>query len=81
MEINAENSHSEKVTQDVLLLAEENDEFQRPVLLEKQRQALTNARSVSTRLFTEEEHAEQHCQMGNLKLALDVMGQWLEELD
>ncbi len=77
----AENIHSEKVTQDALLLAGENDEFQKPVLLEKQREALTNARSISTRFFTEEEQADQHCQMGNLGLALDVMGRWLKEVD
>jgi hypothetical protein len=28
-------------------------------------------------VFTEEEHADQHCQMGNLDLACAVLTSWL----
>lgn len=38
-----------------------------------------NARSVTGRVFTKNEHAENHCQTGNIGLALDVIVQWLEE--
>jgi pimeloyl-ACP methyl ester carboxylesterase len=79
--MNKDHLHSELVDQDVLLLGGENDAFQPPVLLRKQQQALVNARSVTTRIFTKAEHADQHCQMGNLGLALDVMLGWLKETE
>jgi pimeloyl-ACP methyl ester carboxylesterase len=77
--MNRDHLNSAMVEQDVLLLVGENDAFQPPKLLHKQAQALVNARSVTTRIFTKEEQADQHCQMGNLPLALNVMLDWLEE--
>ena len=43
------------------------------------RNGMTNARSVTGRIFTAEEHAQNHCQIGNIQLALDVILQWVEE--
>lgn len=77
--MNKENLHSDLVTQDVLLLAGEKDSFQPVKLYYKQMKALTNAKSVTGRIFTEAEHAEHHCGMGNIGLTLDVMLKWLEE--
>jgi pimeloyl-ACP methyl ester carboxylesterase len=68
---------SERVTQDVLLLSGEHDTFQPPRLTRAQAEALTNARSLAVRTFTEDEHADQHCQMGNLDLATGVLTDWL----
>jgi hypothetical protein len=42
-------------------------------------QALTNAKSVTDRIFTKEEHAQNHCQIGNVGLALDYISKWIEE--
>lgn len=75
--MNKEHIHSHLVNQDVLLLAGEHDAFQPPILLEKQKDALVNARSISSRVFTKSEHADQHCQMGNVGLPLKVIGDWL----
>lgn len=36
-------------------------------------QTLTNARSVTARVFTRAESAQNHCQIGNLGLALRVI--------
>lgn len=77
LHMNKEHIHSKKVDQDVLLLAGEADLFQPPVLMEKQKAALVNARSVTTRIFTAEEKGEHHCQIGNIGLALDTISQWL----
>jgi hypothetical protein len=77
--MNKDHVHSERVDQDVLLLGGENDAFQPPKLLYRQEQALVNARSITTRIFTREEHADQHCQMGNLSLVLEVIACWLDE--
>jgi len=75
--MNAAELHSDRIRCDVLLTAGEHDSFQPPVLMERQRSALTQARSVTTRTFTAAEHADQHCQMGNLQLSIDVMAAWL----
>lgn len=69
---------SERVTCDVLLMAGERDRFQPVKLYRLQRAALINARSLSGRIFTRAEHAENHCQMGNLTLALDYLADWLD---
>ena len=77
--MNARHLGSDRVTQDVLLLCGEHDAFQPPVLTAAQADALTSARSVAVRMFTEAEHADQHCQMGNLELACRVLTSWLQE--
>ncbi len=69
---------SERITQDVLVLIGEHDRFQPPQLARAQIAALTNARSVTTRIFTTAEQADQHCQLGNLSLAVQVLLDWLE---
>lgn len=75
--MNAIHLASHRVTQDVLLLCGEHDAFQPPVLTRAQASALTAARSVAVRTFTKAEHADQHCQMGNLELACRVVTDWL----
>jgi hypothetical protein len=67
------------VKQDVLLLCGEHDAFQPPMLTRAQASALTAARSVAVRTFTKAEHADQHCQMGNLDLACSVVTAWLRD--
>jgi hypothetical protein len=42
-------------------------------------QTLTNARSVTARVFTRAESAQNHCQIGNLGLASQVILAWLGE--
>ncbi len=77
--MNATHLASHRVEQDVLLLCGEHDAFQPPVLTRAQAAALTAARSVAVRTFTEKEHADQHCQMGNLDLACRVVTGWLRD--
>ncbi|MBU7015268.1 MAG: alpha/beta fold hydrolase [Theionarchaea archaeon] len=78
-QLSAENLHSDLVKQDVLLLTGREDHFIPFKMHEKQVRALTHARSVTGRIFTSKEHAQNHCQIGNVGLALDVMVQWIEE--
>jgi pimeloyl-ACP methyl ester carboxylesterase len=77
--MNAAHLGSERVTQDVLLCCGERDAFQPPVLTRRQAEALTSARSVQVRMFTAAEHADSHCQMGNLDLACRVVTTWLRD--
>ncbi len=66
------------IRQDVLLLAGSED-FGIPVeQFYRQIEALKNVRSLTARLFTRAEQAQNHCQVGNLELALEVILNWIE---
>jgi pimeloyl-ACP methyl ester carboxylesterase len=79
LQFNERNLHSELVRQDALLLTGKEDHFIPFKMHEKQMNALINARSVTGRVFTREEQAQNHCQIGNIGLALDVMAKWIDE--
>ena len=79
LQLNEGNLHSELVKQDVLILTGREDHFIPFKMHDMQVQALTNARSVTGRVFTREEQAQNHCQIGNVGLALDVMVKWIAE--
>jgi pimeloyl-ACP methyl ester carboxylesterase len=78
MQLNERNLHSELVKQDVLILTGRDDHFIPFKMHAMQVRALTNARSVTPRVFTKEEHAQNHCQIGNVGLALAVMVEWIK---
>ena len=78
LKLNEENLHSEQVFQEVLILTGKEDHFIPLKMHHKQVAALKNANSVTERIFTRAENAQNHCQVGNLGLALDVMSSWLE---
>ena len=48
--------------------------------LPEQLDALTNARSVESCVFSEADHASHHCQVGNVKLALDYLINWIDRV-
>jgi len=79
LQLNKRNLHSELVKQDVLILTGREDHFIPFKMHDMQVKALINARSVTGRVFTREEQAQNHCQIGNIGLALDVMVKWIEE--
>ena len=70
---------SSGITQDVLLMAGAEDHYVPLAQLGAQTQTLTNARSVTARLFTRAESAQNHCQIGNLGLSLQVILGWLDD--
>lgn len=78
--MNEENIHSELVTQDALIMLGQKDHFIPFKMLDMQVKALTNAKSVTAKIFTKEEHAQNHCQVGNIGLSLDIMLKWIEEI-
>ncbi|NDJ53575.1 MAG: alpha/beta hydrolase [Chloroflexi bacterium] len=79
IEFNEANQHPDRVTQDVLILTGEADHFIPAKMHPLQVAALRNARSMTERIFTEAEQAHNHCQVGNVGLALDVMVTWMDE--
>lgn len=68
---------SSLLTQDVLLLVGQEDHYVPLKQLNEQITSLTHVRSLTARMFTAKEHASNHCQIGNLGLAADVMLQWI----
>lgn len=66
------------VDQDVLLLAGRDDHYVPVDQLPRQLSTLTAARSVTARLFTAQESASNHCQLGNVGLALTTILRWLD---
>ena len=79
LEFNSENIKSELVKQDVLILTGAEDHFIPLKMHYMQVNALKNARSVTGRIFTREEQGQNHCQVGNIGLALNVMSDWIKE--
>lgn len=69
----------DKISCDVLLLAGEKDHYiplhHYHILMKN----LKQARSLQGRIFTEAEGGEQHCQVGNHRLAIEYIYNWLEE--
>jgi len=68
---------SDQITCDVLVMAGTNDHFIPIEMFYKQIRALKNVRSLTARMFTEKEHGANHCQYGNLQLALDFIINWI----
>ena len=76
---NEENLHSDLIEQDVFILTGRKDHMVPFKMHNLQVAALTHAKSVTARVFTEEESAQNHCQIGNVGLALGAMLEWIEE--
>lgn len=76
--LSRENMHPERIKQDILLLSGNNDHFIPIRLHKKQVDALINAKSVTDKIFTKNENAQNHCQIGNVRLALNTMVEWIE---
>jgi pimeloyl-ACP methyl ester carboxylesterase len=70
---------SSRIKQDFLLLAGDADHYIPIEHYHAQARALTNVRSFTGRIFTAEESAQTHCQVGNLGLALRVILDWIDE--
>jgi pimeloyl-ACP methyl ester carboxylesterase len=68
---------SHRVRADVLLLAGADDHYVPLSQLGRQASNLTNARSVTTRIFTAAEQASNHCQLGNMGAASHLIDNWL----
>ena len=79
MELNERNLHSDLVRQDVLICTGREDHFIPFKMHSKQMRALTNAQSVTGRVFTREDQAQNHCQIGNIGLVLDVITNWIRQ--
>jgi pimeloyl-ACP methyl ester carboxylesterase len=73
-------SISPQVTQDVLLMAGAEDHYIPVHQLLDQIATLTQVRSLTARLFTRAEQAQNHVQVGNFGLAFRVVIGWMESI-
>jgi pimeloyl-ACP methyl ester carboxylesterase len=71
---------SAPIKQDVLLLAGSEDHYVPVEQFYEQIKMLGNAHSITARLFTRSENAQNHCQVGNYGLALRTIVHWLDEM-
>ena len=69
---------ADKIKQDILIIGAKKDHFIDYRTAGLEINALTNAKSITVRIFTEQEHGEAHCNLGNLKLCFDTMIDWIE---
>ena len=67
------------VEQDVLLMGGQEDHYIPLHQFFDQGEMLVNARSVTSRLFTRKETAQNHCQLGNVGLSVKVIVNWAEQ--
>ena len=71
---------SSRLSQDVLLMAGAEDHYVPVHQLPDQIATLTHVRSLTARLFTRAEQAQNHCQVGNMGLAFRGMIDWMNGL-
>lgn len=67
-----------QITQDILILGANQDHFINYHSIGREIDMLTNVQSLTFRLFTDKEQAQDHCNCGNTKLALDSICHWIE---
>jgi pimeloyl-ACP methyl ester carboxylesterase len=73
-------SVSHLIIQDVLLFAAGEDHYVPRHQFYDQIQMLKNVRSLTSRLFTEKEQAQNHVQVGNTELSLHTIVSWIKGL-
>lgn len=71
------NGIGDKITQNVLLLAGEEDQYVPVKRMETLKNELVNAKSITSRIFTKKDGGEQHCQVGNTQLVAEEITKFL----
>jgi len=79
LNLNADNLCCDRITQNVLYLSGQHDHFIPIKMHKKQVALLKNARSLEEKVHTKHEHADNHCQIGNIGLMLQDVLSWLDK--
>jgi len=69
---------ADKITQDVLVIGGKEDHFIMPKLFHEEYDLLNNTRSLTLNLYTNQDDAGSHCNVGNMQLTMDTMLSWIE---
>lgn len=65
------------IEQDMLIIGANKDHFINYHMVNKEIDTLINVKSLTMGIFTDQENAGTHCNVGNSKLALDTMMNWI----
>jgi len=71
----------EKITQDMLILGAKEDHFIDPKVFHIEYDVLPNVRSLALQLYSNKDDAGSHCNVGNMKLTLDTMITWIQQMN
>ncbi|MBP3856841.1 MAG: alpha/beta fold hydrolase [Ruminiclostridium sp.] len=72
---------ADKITQDMLIIGADRDHFIDYRLIGREINMLTNVKSLTFRLFTEKEEAQNHCNVGNGRIVLDAICDWISQIN
>ncbi|MCR5141215.1 MAG: alpha/beta fold hydrolase [Ruminococcus sp.] len=72
---------ADKITQDMLIIGANQDHFIDHKLIGREINMLKNVKSLTFRLFTDKENAQNHCNVGNGKIVLDTICNWIEQIN
>ena len=72
---------ADKITQDMLIVGASQDHFIDYRMVGHEINMLKNVRSLTFRLFTEREDAQNHCNVGNGKLVMDEILNWIKRIE
>ena len=71
---------ADRITQDMLIVGANQDHFIDYRMVGREINMLKNVKSLTFRLFTDKEDAQNHCNVGNGKLVLDNICSWIEQI-
>jgi len=71
---------ADRITQDVLIIGANRDHFIDYRMVGDEINMLTNVKSLTFRLFTDKEEAQNHCNVGNGQIVLDTICRWIEQV-
>jgi len=69
---------ADQVDQDYILVASQHDHFMPVSFVLDEVKTMTNTRSFTCRIITEHEQGDDHCNVSNRKLMLDIITDWFE---
>ena len=72
---------ADRITQDMLIIGASQDHFIDYRLIGREINMLKNVKSLTFRLFTDKEDAQNHCNVGNGKIVLDTICSWIQSID
>ncbi|MBR1833000.1 MAG: alpha/beta fold hydrolase [Ruminiclostridium sp.] len=72
---------ADKITQDMLIIGANQDHFIDYRFIGREIDMLTNVKSLTFRLFTDKEDAQNHCNVGNGKIVLDEICDWITQIN
>eukprot|EP00833_Pecoramyces_ruminatium_P016211 jgi/Orpsp1_1/1190243/evm.model.d7180000077675.2 len=71
----------DKITQDMLIIGGKDDHMIMPHLIHEEYDLLPNVRSLVFQLYSNKDDAGSHCGIGNMKLILDTMISWIQQVN